>query len=101
MKLVTGDRLCTPVAAIRASAAGAVAIGTAGPIAEGQVYKCKDDTGKTVYADTPCDRGGKPLKLPGDAKEGGASPQVCAQLQDEIDRLTTVIRMLAVRSRVR
>lgn len=67
----------------------AFAIGTAASIAHGQVYKCKDDTGKTIYADTPCERGSKPLKLPGDAKEGGASPQVCAQLQDEIERLTT------------
>jgi len=64
------------------------ALGVAASTAHGQVYKCKDADDKTIYSDTPCDRSGKPLKLPGDAREGGPTPQVCAQLQDEIERLT-------------
>jgi hypothetical protein len=74
---------------IAAYMAVAFALGAAASNAHGQVYKCKDSDDRTIYSDTPCDRSGKPLKLPGDAREGGATPQVCAQLQDEIERLTT------------
>jgi hypothetical protein len=67
----------------------AFALGAPASNAHGQVYKCKDANDRTIYSDTPCDRSGKPLKLPGDASEGGATREVCAQLQDEIERLTT------------
>ena len=55
--------------------------------AHGQVYKCTDSAGTTVYADAPCAAGSKPHKLPNDASASPAGPHVCAQLQDEIRRL--------------
>ena len=65
----------------------AFAICAAAPIAHGQVYKCTDGSGKTTYADAPCDSGSKRLDLPNDAKGSAAGPGVCAQLQDERRRL--------------
>lgn len=70
MKLAIGFAICTTVS-----------------IAQGQVYKCTDGTGKTIYADAPCDSGSKPLKIPNDAVGNAAGPGVCAQLQDERRRL--------------
>jgi hypothetical protein len=52
-----------------------------------QVYKCQDAAGKTVYADAPCARGGKPMPLPNPAKDGSANPTACNQLLDETRRL--------------
>ena len=56
-------------------------------IACGQIYKCQDPSGKTIYADAPCPSGGKTLKLPDDAKSSVTGPTVCAQLLDETRRL--------------
>lgn len=68
-------------------------------IAHGQVYKCTDGTGKTTYADAPCDSGSKPLKLPNDAKGNAAGPTVCAQLLDETRRLAAEADRNAQRGR--
>ncbi|MGE5740276.1 MAG: DUF4124 domain-containing protein [Betaproteobacteria bacterium] len=57
--------------------------------AHAQVYKCVDDAGKTIYADAPCARGGKALKVPGDAGAAANSATVCTQLQDERRRLAS------------
>jgi hypothetical protein len=57
--------------------------------AHAQVYKCVDDGGKTIYADAPCARGGKALKVPGDAGPAVNSATVCTQLQDERRRLAS------------
>jgi hypothetical protein len=65
----------------------ALAICATASIARGQVYKCTDSAGKTTYADSPCDSGGKPLKLPSDTKGRDTDPHVCAQLLDETRRL--------------
>ena len=56
-------------------------------LAHAQVYKCTDDAGKTTYADTPCDSGSKPLKLPDPGKQSTTDPHLCAQLLDELNRL--------------
>ena len=64
-----------------------VLVFVAAPVAYGQVYKCTDASGKTVYSDTQCQPGSKPIKLPNEARET-TTPQVCAELQDEIQRLT-------------
>ena len=55
--------------------------------ANGQAYKCTDSTGRTTYADTPCDAASKPLKLADDPKGNTTNPQMCAQLLDERRRL--------------
>jgi hypothetical protein len=74
-----------------AQVAMTVAIGMVGSMAHGQVYKCTDATGKTTYADAPCDAGTKPLKLPEDPKAStinpATNPSMCAQLLDETRRL--------------
>jgi Domain of unknown function (DUF4124) len=77
----------------------AFAICTAASIAHGQVYKCADGTGKTTYADAPCDSGSKALKLPNDAKGTATGPSVCAQLQDERRRLAAEADRNAKRGR--
>jgi hypothetical protein len=77
----------------------AFAICTMGSIAHGQVYKCTDGTGKTTYADAPCDSGSKPLKIPNDAVGNAAGPGVCAQLQDERRRLAAEADRNAKRGR--
>jgi hypothetical protein len=68
-----------------------VAFCAVGAVAHGQVYKCTDSTGKTTYADAPCDSGTKPLKLPDDPKASttnpATNPHMCAQLLDETHRL--------------
>ena len=53
----------------------------------GQVYKCTDATGKTIYADAPCDTAAKPLRLPEDTRGNATNPHMCAQLLDEVRRL--------------
>jgi hypothetical protein len=65
----------------------AFAICTTASIVHGQVYKCTDGAGKTTYSDAPCASGGKPLKLPDDAKGNATNPNMCAQLLDETHRL--------------
>jgi hypothetical protein len=77
----------------------AFAICTTVSIAQGQVYKCTDGTGKTTYADAPCESGSKRLDLPNDAKGNAAGPGVCAQLQDERRRLAAEADRNAKRGR--
>src|SRR5688572_4491843 len=55
--------------------------------AHGQIYKCTDASGKTVYSDSQCQAGSKPIRLPNDPG-ASATPRVCAELEDEIQRLT-------------
>jgi len=65
----------------------AIVAALAPPEAHAQIYKCTDATGKTAYADAPCDSAARPLKLQDDAKALSTSPTACAQLQDEMQRL--------------
>ncbi len=65
------------------------ALGLPMSAAHAQIYKCQDDAGKTIYADAPCARGGKALKVPGDVGPAVNSATVCAQLQDERRRLAS------------
>jgi hypothetical protein len=64
-----------------------VAISMPVSTAHAQVYKCKDDVGRTIYGDAPCAGSGKALKLQEDAGPAVNSATVCAQLQDERRRL--------------
>src|SRR6185295_10111942 len=75
--------MCRP--AVKMAIAGVLLLSAS--IAHGQVYKCQDGTGKTIYADAPCAAGGKPLRLPNDAKGSMTDATVCAQLLDETRRL--------------
>jgi hypothetical protein len=59
----------------------------AASVAQGQVYKCTDGAGKTIYADTPCGAASAPMRLPDEPTKGTASPTACAQLKDELQRL--------------
>ena len=77
----------------------ACAICAMASIAHGQVYKCTDGTGKTTYADAPCDSGSKPLKLPDDPKGNVTNPHMCAQLLDETHRLAAEAQRDAKRGR--
>jgi Domain of unknown function (DUF4124) len=70
-----------------AAIAVAILFVVAASVAYGQVYKCTDDAGRTVYADTPCGAGSAPLRLPDEPTKSSASPTACAQLKDEIQRL--------------
>ncbi|MET0682010.1 MAG: DUF4124 domain-containing protein [Casimicrobiaceae bacterium] len=67
----------------------ALAVFATASLAWGQVYKCADATGKTIYSDAPCDAAAKPHKLPEDPIRSNATtnPHMCAQLQDETHRL--------------
>lgn len=66
----------------------AMALAFAASLAHAQVYKCTDAAGKTTYSDAPCDAAARPLKLPDDpTKKSSTNPSVCAQLQDELNRL--------------
>ena len=56
-------------------------------IAQAQVYKCADSSGKTTYSDAPCDSRSKALKLPNDADAKATDANMCAQLLDETRRL--------------
>ena len=66
----------------------AIALCAAASLAQGQVYKCKDNAGKTTYTDAPCDAASKPLRLADPARQGTTDPNMCAQLQDELNRLS-------------
>ncbi len=76
--------------AVRRCALGlaALAMGIASSMAPGQVYKCVDASGKTTYADAPCDAKSKPLSLPDPTRNSATDPNMCAQLLDELDRLS-------------
>ena len=65
----------------------AVAFCVTVPVTQAAVYKCTDSAGKTTYSDAPCDSGSKPLSLSDPTQGKGTDPHVCAQLQDELDRL--------------
>ena len=67
----------------------------------GQVYKCTDATGKTTYADAPCDAAAQPHKLPEDPVRSNTTtnPHMCAQLLDETRRLDAETERDAQRGR--
>jgi uncharacterized protein DUF4124 len=71
----------------KADAMAAAVLFAAMTSAQGQVYKCTDDAGRTVYADTPCGARSAPMRLPDDPTKSSANPTACAQLKDEIQRL--------------
>jgi hypothetical protein len=77
----------------------AVAVLATASIAHGQVYKCTDGTGKTMYADAPCDAAARPLKLPDDPRKNVTNPHMCAQLLDETRRLAAEAERDAKRGR--
>jgi hypothetical protein len=56
-------------------------------VAQAQIYKCTDASGKTTYSDARCESGGPPLKLPNATKGGATDRNMCAQLLDETHRL--------------
>ena len=70
-------------------------------LASGQVYKCTDATGKTTYADAPCDAAAQPHKLPEDPVRSNTTtnPHMCAQLLDETRRLDAETERDAKRDR--
>ena len=82
-----------------AKATVAVAAFALASIAHGQVYKCTDGTGRTIYSDAPCDAAAKPLKLPDDPKKNVTNPHMCAQLLDETRRLAAEAERDARRGR--
>ena len=82
-------------------AALAVALLAVASLAHGQVYKCGNGAGKTIYSDAPCASGGKSLELRNDAREIVTSPTVCAQLLDERRRLAAEADRDAHRGRVK
>jgi hypothetical protein len=65
----------------------ALAVGAAASTVHGQVYKCTDGAGHTTYSDAPCARDSKPLAVPNAGAASATDPAMCAQLQDELDRL--------------
>jgi hypothetical protein len=67
--------------------AAAIALCAIAPMTHAAVYKCTDSAGKTTYSDAPCDSGSKPLSLSEPTQGKGTDPHVCAQLQDELNRL--------------
>ena len=65
-----------------------IAVWSLACLAQAQVYKCTDASGKTVYGDTACDAAAIPHKLPSEPTKGaGTNPRVCEQLLDETRRL--------------
>ncbi len=77
----------------------AVAVLAMASIAQSQVYKCADGTGRTTYADAPCDAAAKPLKLPDEPTKSATNPHMCAQLLDETRRLAADAERDAKRGR--
>ena len=65
----------------------AILLALVAPSAGGQVYKCTDDAGRVIYADTPCGARSAPMRLPDEPTKSTASPIACAQLRDELQRL--------------
>ena len=77
----------------------ALAVLATASIAHGQVYKCTDGAGRTIYADAPCDAAARPLKLPDDPGKNVTNPHMCAQLLDETQRLAAEAERDAKRGR--
>lgn len=77
----------TPALRLATNIAFALALGAIATVTQAAVYKCTDSAGKTTYSDVPCDAGSKPLALPDPTQARGTDPHVCAQLQDELNRL--------------
>ena len=79
----------------------ALAIFASASLTWGQVYKCTDATGKTTYADAPCDAAAQPHKLPEDPVRSNTTtnPHMCAQLLDETRRLDAETERDAKRGR--
>jgi len=90
--------MTTPAIAL-ARTALALAILAVCSAAQGQVYKCADAAGRTVYSDAPCDAGGKPLRLPDASNRGPVDPNVCTQIQDENRRLAAAADREAAQGR--
>lgn len=68
--------------------AAMIAVWSLACLAQAQVYKCTDASGKTIYGDTACDAAAIPHKLPSEPTKGtGTNPRVCEQLLDETRRL--------------
>ena len=55
-------------------AATAILLALVASSAGGQVYKCTDDAGRTIYADTPCGARSAPMRLPDEPTKSTASP---------------------------
>jgi len=83
----------------KAVAVAAILLALAAPSAPGQVYKCTDDAGRAIYADTPCGARSTPMRLPDEPTKSSASPTACAQLKDELQRLDAQADRSAVRGR--
>ncbi|MEP7274710.1 MAG: DUF4124 domain-containing protein [Betaproteobacteria bacterium] len=81
------------------AALAVLALAAMATTARGQVYKCTDDSGRTTYADAPCDASASRLTLPRDAKGAATDPSMCAQLLDETRRLAAEVRRNAERGR--
>jgi hypothetical protein len=92
-------RQSMPLARTVTRLAVAMALSIGASMASGQVYKCQDANGKTIYSDGRCAAGGKSLKLPDGATDSASRPTVCAQLQDEMRRLAGEAARDAKRSR--
>ena len=73
--------------AVAIGAAFCVVTGAMPPVAIAQVYKCQDAAGKTIYADSPCASGSKPLRLVDPTAPAGSNSEACAPLLDETRRL--------------
>lgn len=71
----------------------------AASLAGAQVYKCQDATGRTIYADAPCDAKGKPMHLQDPTWRSGTDPNVCFQLLDELNRLADEVKRNEQRGR--
>ena len=56
-------------------------------IADAQVYRCTDANGRTTYSDSGCASADRSHKLSSDTASGRSGTTVCAQLQDERQRL--------------
>ncbi len=80
-------------------AATAILLALVASSAGGQVYKCTDDAGRAIYADTPCGARSAPMRLPDEPTKSTASPTACAQLKDELQRLDAQADRSAVRGR--
>lgn len=71
----------------------------AATLAGAQVYKCQDASGRTIYADAPCDAKGKPMHLQDPTWRSSTDPNVCFQLLDELNRLADEVKRNEQRGR--
>jgi len=67
--------------------AGALALCAFASLAQAQVYRCQDASGRTTYAGAPCAAGDQRLALPQGVNAGMVDATVCAQLRNETRRL--------------